>query len=52
MKSYFQLYTDDTSTASQIYDSLLYVRGTNAGSLIKDQEGDDDVSTVEKKISV
>ncbi len=47
MKSYFQLYTDDTSTAAQIYDSLLYVRGTNAGSLIKDQEGDDDVSTVE-----
>ena len=47
MKSYFQLYTDDTSTASQIYDSLLYVRGTNAGSLIKNQENDDDVSTVE-----
>ena len=47
MKSYFKLYTDDTTTASQIYDSLLYVRGTNAGSLIKDQEGDDDVSTVE-----
>ena len=47
MKSYFQLYTDDTSTASQIYDSLLYVRGTNAGSLVKNQENDDDVSTVE-----
>ena len=48
MKSYFQLYTDDTSTASQIYDSLLYVRGINAGSLAKNQEGDDDVSTVEE----
>ena len=48
MKSYFQLYTDDTSTASQIYDSLLYVRGVNAGSLAKNQEGDDDVSTVEE----
>ena len=48
MKSYFQLYTDDTSTASQIYDSLLYVRGVNAGSLVKNQEGDDDVSTVEE----
>ena len=47
MKSYFQLYTDDTSTASQIYDSLLYVRGINAGSLAKNQENDDDVSTVE-----
>ena len=47
MKSYFKLYTDDTSTASQIYDSLLYVRGTNAGSLVKNQENDDDVSTVE-----
>ena len=48
MKSYFQLYTDDTSTASQIYDSLLYVRGINAGSLAKNREGDDDVSTVEE----
>ena len=48
MKSYFQLYTDDTSTASQIYDSLLYVRGINAGSLAKNQENDDDVSTVEE----
>ena len=48
MKSYFKLYTDDTSTASQIYDSLLYVRGTNAGSLVKNQENDDDVSTVEE----
>jgi len=47
MKSYYQLYTDDTSTAAQIYDSLLYVRGINAGSLVKNQEGDDDVSTVE-----
>ena len=47
MKSYYQLYTDDTSTAAQIYDSLLYVRGINAGSLAKNQEGDDDVSTVE-----
>ena len=48
MKSYFQLYTDATTTASQIYDSLLYVRGTNAGSLVKDQENDDaTVSTVE-----
>jgi hypothetical protein len=47
MKSYFKLYTDATTTASQIYDSLLYVRGTNAGSLLKNQEGDDDVSTVE-----
>ena len=47
MKSYFKLYTDDTTTASQIYDSLLYVRGTNAGSLVKNQENDDDVSTVE-----
>ena len=48
MKSYFQLYTDDTSTAAQIYDSLLYVRGTNAGSLIKDQEGDDTLAYFEK----
>ena len=47
MKSYYQLYTDDTSTAAQIYDSLLYVRGINAGSLAKNQEGDNDVSTVE-----
>tara|TARA_R100001460_G_scaffold785_2_gene3450 strand:+ start:2721 stop:4715 length:1995 start_codon:yes stop_codon:yes gene_type:complete len=47
MKSFFQLFTDDTSTASQIYDSLLYVRGINAGSLAKNQENDDDVSTVE-----
>lgn len=48
MKSFYQLYTDDnTSTAAQIYDSLLYVRGVNAGSLVKNQEGDDDVSTVE-----
>jgi len=32
MESYYQLYTDDsTSTAAQIYDSLLYVRGVNAG---------------------
>ena len=32
MESYYQLYTDDsTSTATQIYDSLLYVRGVNAG---------------------
>tara|TARA_R100000700_G_C3168349_1_gene143255 strand:- start:195 stop:1955 length:1761 start_codon:yes stop_codon:yes gene_type:complete len=48
MKSFFQLFTDDTSTASQIYDSLLYVRGINAGSLAKNQENDDDVSTVEE----
>ena len=48
MKSFYQLYTDDTSTASQIYDSLLYVRGVNAGSLVKNQENDDaNVSTVE-----
>jgi len=48
MKSFYQLYTDDTSTASQIYDSLLYVRGVNAGSLVKNQENDDaTVSTVE-----
>ena len=48
MKSFYQLYTDDTSTASQIYDSLLYVRGVNAGSLTKNQENDDaTVSTVE-----
>ena len=48
MKSFYQLYTDDSSTASQIYDSLLYVRGVNAGSLVKNQENDDaNVSTVE-----
>ena len=32
MKSYYNLITDDSSsTAAQIYDSLLYVRGVNAG---------------------
>ena len=32
MKSYYNLITDDsTSTAAQIYDSLLYVKGVNAG---------------------
>ena len=47
MKSYYQLLTDDIVTAPQIYDSLLYVKGSNAGSLFKGQENDDDVSTVE-----
>ena len=47
MKSYFKLHTDDTTTASQIYDSLLYVRGTNAGSLAVGQENDQGPSTVE-----
>ena len=48
MKSYYQLLTDDIVTAPQIYDSLLYVKGSNAGSLAKNQENDDDVSTVEE----
>lgn len=47
MKSYFKLHTDDTTTAAQIYDSLLYVRGTNAGSLAVGQENDQGPSTVE-----
>tara|TARA_B110000008_G_scaffold263450_1_gene286818 strand:+ start:1059 stop:2870 length:1812 start_codon:yes stop_codon:yes gene_type:complete len=48
MKSYYQLFSDDTTTAPQIYDSLLYVRGTNAGSLAVGQENDQGPSTVEE----